>query len=112
MATINFFIQSKKSPAGIYVRLKEGRDVDAKAKTKYAIDPKDWSDAKGRPLNLKDADLKSLNEDLISLGKDLLANYNRSVGNQTINTQWLKDFINPQAENGSIPTRLVEYIDY
>ena len=36
MATIKYFIQSKNNPAGIYVRLKEGRNIDAKAKTKFA----------------------------------------------------------------------------
>ena len=49
MATIKFLIQSKNNPAGIYVRLKEGRLIDIKAKTKLIIDPKDWSNSKGRP---------------------------------------------------------------
>lgn len=59
MATINYYIQSKNNPAGIYIRLKEGRTVDAKAKTKYAVDPSQWSATKGQPKNLKDEALKS-----------------------------------------------------
>jgi len=47
MATIKFFIQSKRNPAGIYVRLKEGRNIDAKAKTKFSINCEDWSTKKG-----------------------------------------------------------------
>lgn len=49
MATINFYIQSKKNPAGIYVRLREGRKIDAKAKTNFLINPSDWNPIKQRP---------------------------------------------------------------
>ncbi len=53
MASINFFIQSKNNPAGIYIRIRDGRTIDAKAKTKFSIDPGNWSSAKGQPRNLK-----------------------------------------------------------
>lgn len=112
MATINFIIQSKNNPAGIYIRLREGRNIDAKAKTKFAIDPNDWSTAKGQPKNLREASFKKLNEDLINLSKDLLTHYNNNAGKTEINTQWLKDFINPPESSGEIPTRLTEYFGY
>ena len=48
MPTIKFYIQSDKKPAGIYVRLREGRNIDAKAKTNYAINPLDWNNKKQR----------------------------------------------------------------
>ena len=76
MATIKFYIQSKNNPAGIYVRLREGVNTDAKAKTKYVIDPTDWSTIKGQPIDLKKANFKSLNEDLATLRTDLLNHYN------------------------------------
>ncbi len=112
MATINYFIQSKNNPAGIYVRLREGRNIDAKAKTKFAINPTDWSATKGQPKNLADASFKKLHEDLTNLSTDLLNHYNNSVNKNTINTQWLKDFINPPIQTGTIPNKLSAYIDY
>ena len=54
MATIKFYLQSKKNPAGIYVRLREGRNIDAKAKTNFVLNPSDWNLTKERPKNLKD----------------------------------------------------------
>ena len=112
MATIKYFIQSKNNPAGIYVRLKEGRSIDAKAKTKFAINHNDWSATKGQPKNLKDASFKKLHKELTTLSTDLLNHYNNSVGKNAINTQWLKDFINPPQKNDSIPIKLVAYFDY
>ncbi len=112
MATINFFIQSKNNPAGIYVRLREGRSIDAKAKTKFAIDSKDWSTTKGQPKNLTDTGFKNLNSDLAQLKKDLLDHYNKSVKTNTINTQWLKDFINPPQQIAEISNKVAEYFEY
>ena len=112
MATIKYFIQSKNNPAGIYVRLKEGRNIDAKAKTKFAINIDDWSDVKGQPKNLKDVSFKKLNEELTKLSNDLLNHYNKCIDKDTINTQWLKDFISPPKQADSIPNKLIDYFDY
>jgi integrase len=112
MAAIKYFIQSKSNPAGIYVRLSEGRTINAKAKTKFAINPIDWSSKKGQPKNPNEASFKKLNKDLKKLSVDLLEYYNNSVGAKTINTQWLKDFINPPIEAEGIPNKLVQYFDY
>jgi len=112
MATIKYFIQSKNNPAGIYVRLKEGRDVDAKAKTKFAINPVDWSFAKGQPKNLNDESFKNLHNALTKLSTDLLSHYNESVNKDAINTQWLKDFISPPILPDAIPNKLVTYFTY
>jgi len=112
MATIKFFIQSKNNPAGIYVRLREGRKIDAKAKTKYAINPNDWSAIKGQPKNLKDESFKKLNEDLTALSTKLLNHYNSSINKLAINSHWLKDFIEPPQQAGSIPEKLLDYFDY
>lgn len=46
-----FFLQSENSPAGIYIRLREGRFIDAKAKTKYVINPINWSNTKGQRVS-------------------------------------------------------------
>jgi integrase len=111
MATIKFLIQSKNNPAGIYVRLREGRLIDAKAKTKLIIDPKDWSDSKGKPKHLKEEGLKKLNEDLDRFRSNLLTHYNQSHNKLVIDSQWLKDFINPPRQSSEITNKLVEYYD-
>jgi integrase len=111
MATLKYFIQTAKNPAKIYIRLRDGRKIDAKAKTNFVINPSDWNDTKGQPKNLKDASFKKLNEDLIRLSADLLSHYNKSNGTQEINSEWLRDFINPKSID-TIPTNLVDYFDY
>ena len=111
MATLKYFIQTTKNPAKIYIRLRDGRKIDAKAKTNFVINPSDWNEAKGQPKNLKDASYKKLNEDLIKLSADLLKHYNNANGTQEINSDWLRDFINPKPIE-AIPTKLVDYFDY
>ncbi len=112
MATIKFLVQSKNNPSGIYIRLREGRAIDIKAKTRFSIDPEKWSTSKGQPKNLKDAHMKMLQESLQKLSYDLLNHYNASVNQETINTSWLKNFINPQKTKETIPSGLLEYFDY
>ncbi|HSC55292.1 MAG TPA: phage integrase SAM-like domain-containing protein [Phnomibacter sp.] len=112
MATINFYIQSKNNPAGIYVRLKEGKLIDAKAKTNFLIDPSQWSQTKNQPKNLKDESFKNLNQELQLLRADLLNHYNNCAAKQPINSKWLKEFLNPTLVEENIPTKLVDYYDY
>lgn len=111
MATIRFFIQSKISPAGIYVRLREGVSIDAKTRTKLVINPSNWSDTKGKPHS-KDEKMKSLARDLEDLRSDLLSHFNKSIGKVPIDSQWLRDFISPPEKSNDIPTTLVDYFDY
>lgn len=111
MATIKFLIQSNSDTAGIYVRLKEGRLIDVKAKTKYIINSKDWSTTKGQPT-LKTESLKALNGDLTIFKSNLLTHYNNTHNKLEVNTQWLKDFINPPQQVTETPDKLVLYYDY
>jgi len=112
MATIKFYLQSKKNPAGIYVRLREGRNIDAKAKTNFAINPSDWNSTKERPKNLKDESFKKLYAELTNFKSNLLNHYNNSQSQTEINSKWLNSFINPPKKNEGIPNRLVEYFGY
>ena len=58
---ISFYLQSKKNPAPIYVRIREGVSIDAKAKTNFSINPerfdgegiKKLKDPKGATAELK-----------------------------------------------------------
>ncbi len=81
---IIFYLQSKKNPAPIYVRIRQGRTVDAKAKTNFSIDPSLWHGGKIKKVKEPagaDADVKKSvndkNKALILLEKKLadLANH-------------------------------------
>lgn len=118
MATFTYFIQdTKEDPTGIYARVKDGRTIDAKAKTKFVINRKDWSKAKKEPLN-KNATLKQLKTDLVNYKTSLIAHYNKSVEKEVkIDTQWLKDFISPdlnkvQKEDLLLTTYFDKYLSY
>ena len=113
MASIYLLLQSKKSPAVIYIRLRDGRTLDIKAKTNYHIDPINWDDAEQRPTKkaLKDIHIANLDTDLAALKNDLLKEYNRSKGVKVVDAQWLKDFVNPPQEQEKHPDKLVDYID-
>ncbi len=115
MARVKVLLKSDNNPAPIYIRLTDGRQVDVMAKTKYIINPKEWSSAKEQPKNLKDVDFSNLNNDLLDLKSNLVKHYNKTKNNLVINTQWLKDFLDPSIEvieESKIPTTLIHYIDY
>lgn len=46
MAKVTFIIKTTSNPASIYVRLRDGRNIDLTAKTGKTIDPKFWKDNK------------------------------------------------------------------
>lgn len=112
MPTIKFFLQSEKNPSGIYVRLRDGRTLDAKAKTKFAVNPSDWSAKKGTLKHTKDEAFLELDEKLKDFSNRLLKHYNKAVGVDEINSTWLKEFINPSEKSDSIPKYLTEYFEY
>ena len=112
MATFKFYLQSKKSEAGLYIRVREGKNIDAKAKTKFIINPSDWSQSKQQHKNFKDEVGKKFNSDLSDFKNELLAQFNMNGINTTIDSNWLKKFINPPKELNGIPNKLVEYFDY
>lgn len=113
MASIYLLVQSKKNPAVIYIRLRDGRSIDIKAKTNYHINPIDWDDTEQRPTKkaLRDIDVANLDTDLSELKNNLLKEYNKRKGVRMIDSQWLKDFINPPEVEGKHPDKLVDYID-
>lgn len=113
MASISLLLQSKKTPAAIYIRLRDGRELDLKTKTNYHINPENWDSKEHRPTKraLKDIDIANLDTELATLKTDLLKEYNISKGKKNVDAQWLKDFINPKAEETKHPDKLVDYID-
>lgn len=113
MASINLLLQSKKNPAVIYIRLRDGRTLDIKAKTNYHIDPANWDKAEQRPLKrlLRDIDFANLDTDLATLKNDLLKEYNISNRAKVVDIEWLNAFLNPPRVVDKYPDKLVDYID-
>jgi integrase len=113
MASINLLLQSKRKPAVIYIRLRDGRTLDIKAKTNYHIDPANWDEVEQRPLKklLKMVDFANLDTDLATLKNDLLKEYNNSKGVKVVDALWLKDFVNPPQVADKHSDKLVDYID-
>lgn len=111
MPTINFYLQGNKNPSGIYVRLRDGITIDAKARTKFAINPTGWSKAKRYLKHTKDEELKKLDNELQELKVIILNAFNRSVGDKAINSDWLKSVIDP-IKHSAIPITLVDYFDF
>lgn len=109
MATFSYFLQNTKDdPTGIYVRVKEGRSIDAKAKTKFVINRKDWSTAKKEPLTKnRNEVLKTLTNDLSTFKSALIAHYNECVTKVKIDTKWLKAFISPELKKAEIDDLLL-----
>ena len=111
MATIKYIIKNVSETSSIYLRFKDGASFDLTTKTNYKINSNNWSKTKGQPINLKDTDLKKLDNDLKKLSLDLLNHYNNTVNKNEINSQWLKDFINPKPIN-LVPNKLVDYFAF
>lgn len=112
MATINLLLQSKKNPAVIYVRLRDGRDLDIKAKTNHFIDPVNWDPKEQRPLKklLKDIYYANLDTELSELKNAVLKNYNNSK-EVAIDIEWLKNVIDPKEVVEDTPEKLIDYLD-
>lgn len=109
--SIKFFIQSKNSPAVIYVRVRIGRDVDAKAKTKLVADLKDWNVVKHIP-NSKTENGKKLELEISKITTKLISEINNC--NDIINSDWLKGILQPivVVKKKALSDYLIDYIDY
>lgn len=103
---ITFQVLSKKRPAAIYIRFREGRAVDARARTMLTVNPEDWSSAKGKAKE-NNATNKALNSEIEILRRRLIERLNKRKPNEQVTTQWLKEFITPIAASNN----LVQYYD-
>ena len=114
MAVIKFSVRGKQNPTSIYVRLRSGRNIDVKCKTKFVINTDKWSVSKGAVKSLKDERLKELNDSLEELKFDLIKYFNSTIDHSIINSVWLSDFLNPQKYVAEVdyPTLLVKYFEY
>ncbi len=109
--SIKFYIQSEKSPAVIYVRVRNGRAVDAKAKTKLLAELKDWNIDKQVP-NKKTENGKKLELEISKIKTKVIEAINNNDINEEINSDWLKGLLNPVSKVNSLSDYLIDYIDY
>lgn len=121
--TINFFIQSKKDPAPIYVRLAHNRELDLKLKTKFSIPPSNFHKGQIRMNRISGSpDLKNLikkeNDSLAefqgqldALKNKIINRFNKREDHEIINAEWLNDILNPR-KSKAIPHRLYDYFDF
>jgi integrase len=91
MATIKFFLQSKKNPATIYVSLSTGFKSVYKRKTDFVVNPDNWSLKTNMPKP-NDEDLKNLKTDLSNLRTKIEENLNKATAaGLEITGDWLQE---------------------
>lgn len=128
MATINFLYRSKKDKANLVLRLLyrfNNTDFVFGAKTKYEIEKVYWNDnhvinkktkkIQGtKDVNILNQRLEVSNE-LNKIENHVLKAFN-SVNPDEISKEWLQtqidNYYNPIQQDKSIPTNLVDYIDF
>jgi len=119
---ISFYLQSKKNPASLYVRIREGI-IDAKANTnlkinqeefnkgeiKYLKSPTGSSANKKSEIQDKNNYLIELQNSLDSLKSKLTNLLNNRDTNEVIDSTWLKEVINPTSVVVELPNQLSLY---
>lgn len=102
MASLKFFIKSKKDPCTIYARLVDGRKIDYTCSTTLCIDSKYWDNKRGRvkdKVSWAKTSNKNPNQEknefsskLIDINAHVLKALNRDKNSSTqISKTWLKD---------------------
>ncbi|WP_299581674.1 phage integrase SAM-like domain-containing protein [uncultured Sunxiuqinia sp.] len=115
MATIKYFLQSRKENATIYVRFSIDRSNVFKRRTNYFIDPGNWSTSKGMPIPRDNEKLKVLKRDLEKLSTLIQDNYNVDVKEGPIDGDWLERQVNAfqnKAEETETDRLLAAFNDY
>lgn len=135
MLKVNFLLRKPKEGevVSVHVRLTDGRKVDVWVRTKETTFVEHWdtvsgllveriTETKGNKLiEKRDAESKNqvaqnkeVNRRLIDLRNTIEDTY-KSNKTEIVNTEWLKNIINPPIEiedENKLPTDLVKYIDY
>lgn len=122
---ISFFLQSVKNPASIYVRIREGKEIDAKAKCNLSINPDHFKKGKvklhknisgatakvKKEIQEKNNSLNNLQKELDGLKTYLTDLLNNRKDYETINSKWLKNALSPK-EVSEVPNDLAGNFDY
>lgn len=122
--TIKFFLQSNKSPASIYIRVRDGKTTDAKAKTDFLVNPDNFSKGETKQLRMppnakaeekqriqqKNKELSNLQSSLDELKNRITNVLNQNSSFVNLDTTWLKSQINP-TETKNLTAELVQFFD-
>lgn len=90
MATVRYFLQSKKNPATIYVSLSVRAGKVFKRKADYSIDPDKWSLETHLPKKGGDTNQKNLKINLEKLKVQIEENLNKIEKGTEITSDWLQ----------------------
>lgn len=95
MSTVRFFIKSNSNPSSIYVRLRDGRYIDAAASTGLMINSESWNPEKGCVrLRAEFRDKGNLQNKLSELSQLLHnARNDAALENHRISREWLETII-------------------
>ena len=113
MATIKFLTKGKRTPSTIFVRLRDGRNIDFTLSTSKTIDPKYWG-ANVIKQKAEFHDKLNLENDLNDLRSLILRKRNEAITDHvSINKEWLNDIIHLwQGKNiGTDSDLLIERIE-
>ena len=113
MATIKFYLQSKKNPATIFVSLSVSRGNVFKRKTGYFINPTKWSIETNFPKKGGDEAQKKLSNNLNKLNTAIETNFNDATAKGIeISGDWLQEQIDSilGTNKKTDVDRLVNYI--
>lgn len=120
---LKFYIQSKKNPAPIYIRIREGNIIDAKANTnlmvslesfyngsvKYYKIPLKACAKHQKEIKEKNNHLIELQNSLGSLKSNILNLLNNRSSDELIDSRWLNEVINPTVDTVELPNELSKY---
>jgi integrase len=118
MATVRFFLQSKRKPATVYVSLSVKAGKVFKRKTDYSIDPDNWSTETHLPKKGGDTKQKNLKVKLEKLKTTISENLNEVEKGMEITCDWLQNQIDMFAgkikttEKDLLTNCIQDYIDY
>lgn len=120
MATVNFLYRSTKDKGNLHLRLLyrfNETDFVFGGNTKYEVSKIYWSKQhkkKSKDVNITNLQ-KAVNNELDKIENHILTAFN-SVNPDDINKEWLQTqidyYYNPPKKNESLPTDLINYIDY
>tara|TARA_R100001369_G_scaffold10176_1_gene23155 strand:+ start:2719 stop:4050 length:1332 start_codon:yes stop_codon:yes gene_type:complete len=123
--TIKFFLQANTNPASIYVRIREGKQIDAKANTGILVNPEVFNKGEIKLLRInpkataesknkiqeQNNHLNELQAQLNNLRGHISNLLNNKKDYEIIDTKWLKEALNPSNEADKLPSNITDYFE-
>ncbi len=91
MGIVKYRIKGKSDSASIYVRIRNGREIDLEVSTGIKVPQKYWSKAKSKVKTVSDFNYKLINDKLRDLENFLTDEFNKgNIEGTLLNNTWLK----------------------